>query len=105
MSGAKTTPPITDVLLQDVDGAQIGQESFGENLFARQGTAIDILGADNTRVANNRFGVMPDGSFARDAEGASSNGDNIEVTRELRPQSRRSGHRRRGSETPPAPAI
>jgi hypothetical protein len=74
-------PATTDVLLEDVDGAQIGGQLIGQrNIFARQGTAVDILGADNTRLEGNTFGVLPDGSFARAGEGASNNGDNIEIT-------------------------
>ena len=82
---ATTTPPVTAVLLEDVDGAEIGNGSFGRNIFARQGTGVDILGADNTVIENNSFGVLPDGSFARAGDGNAANGDNIEVTGDSAP--------------------
>jgi hypothetical protein len=75
--------PATSVLLEDVDGARIGggDDPGQVNTFARHGaTGIDVFGADNTRIEGNVFGEMPDGTFARAGEGASSNGDNIEVT-------------------------
>ncbi|HEX6116297.1 MAG TPA: hypothetical protein VFY99_04305 [Solirubrobacterales bacterium] len=74
-------PPGTGVLLEDVAGAEIGGITSSEkNLFARQGTGIDVFGADGTRILGNEFGVLADGSFARAGENASSNGDNIEIT-------------------------
>ncbi|MFN8111897.1 MAG: hypothetical protein U0R51_01725 [Solirubrobacterales bacterium] len=80
--GTKLAPPLTDVLLEDVDGALIGGENpTDRNLFARHvNTAVDILGADDTRIEGNAFGVMPDGTWARTGDGASANGDGIEVT-------------------------
>ncbi len=75
--------PTTDVLLRaETQGAEIGGDpQTGPNLFARHhGAAVDILGADNTVISNNQFGVLPDGSFARAGEGVTSNGSNIEVT-------------------------
>ena len=80
--GDKLTPPQTDVLLEDVDGAQIGGNEVERNIFARHSVvALDIFGADNTIVASNWFGVLKDGvTFARAGEGASSNGKNIEIT-------------------------
>jgi len=81
VSGAKQAPPGTAVLLEDVDGAQIGGSTRDQrNLFARQTTGVDILGADDTSVFGNWFGLAPDGSFARTGEGAAANGDAIEVT-------------------------
>ncbi len=78
--------PTTGVLLRaETQGAEIGGDpQTGPNLFARHhGAAVDILGADNTVITNNQFGVLPDGSFARAGEGVTSNGSNIEVTGDL----------------------
>lgn len=82
LEGDKLTPPQTDVLLEDVDGAQIGGNEFERNIFARHSVvALDILGADHTTVTSNWFGVLTDGTtFARQGDGASSNGKNIEIT-------------------------
>ena len=81
VAGAKQAPPGTAVLLEDVDGAQIGGSTREQrNLFARQGTGIDILGADDTDILGNWFGLAPDGGFARTGEGAAANGDAIEVS-------------------------
>jgi hypothetical protein len=85
--GVPGTAPVTDVLLRDVTGALIGGDpTVGPNIFARHGSvAVDIFGADNTEISNNQFGVLPDGSFARAGEGASANGDNIEVNGDSTP--------------------
>ncbi|MFN8111602.1 MAG: hypothetical protein U0R51_00230 [Solirubrobacterales bacterium] len=81
VSGAKQAPPGTAVLLEDVTGAEIGGPLRDQrNLFARQGTGVDVLGADDTLINGNWFGLAPDGSFARTGEGAAANGDAIEVT-------------------------
>ncbi|MFN8149850.1 MAG: hypothetical protein U0R24_01820 [Solirubrobacterales bacterium] len=80
-TGAVQSPPDTAILLEDVDGAQIGGSTRGErNLFARQGTGVDVLGADGTQIRGNWFGIKPDGTFARTGEGSAANGDAIEIT-------------------------
>ena len=85
-TGAVQTPPDTAVLLEDVDGAQIGGSTRGErNLFARQGTGVDVLGADHTEIRGNWFGIKPDGTFARTGEGSAANGDAIEITGDSTP--------------------
>ncbi|MCB0865163.1 MAG: hypothetical protein KDB58_05580 [Solirubrobacterales bacterium] len=84
--GVAQVPPDTAVLLEDVSGAQIGGSTRGErNLFARQGTGVDVFGADNTNIWGNWFGIKPDGTFARAGEGSAANGDAIEITGDSTP--------------------
>ena len=74
------------VQLEDVDGARIGSGFPADrNLFARHEIGIDILGADNTLVGGNWFGVDPDGTFSRSGEFTRSNGDSIEITSNAAP--------------------
>ncbi len=72
--GVAQVPPDTAVLLEDVSGAQIGGSTRGErNLFARaspqkkrQGTGVDVFGADNNTGATVRIKLH--GTFARAGE-------------------------------------
>jgi hypothetical protein len=74
------------VQLEDVEGARIGSGFPDDrNLFARHEVGIDILGADDTEIFGNWFGVDPDGTFSRDGEFTRANGDSIEVTSDAAP--------------------
>lgn len=74
------------VQLEDVDGARIGSGFVTDrNLFAVHSLGLDILGADNTEIFGNRFGLLPDGSFAHDDDDVVMNGPNIEITGDSAP--------------------
>jgi CSLREA domain-containing protein len=59
----------------DSDGTAIGGTSLGQrNVISNNAIGVDVLGADNTAIQGNFFGVKPDG--ATKAE----NGKDIEIT-------------------------
>lgn len=73
------------VLLEDVAGARIGTGFLADrNVFARQGVAVDVLGADDTEVFGNTFGLLPDGSLAVIGESV-ANQEAVEVTGDSAP--------------------
>lgn len=73
------------VLLEDVTGARIGTGFLADrNVFARQKIAIDVLGADDTEVFGNTFGLLPDGSPAFIGN-STANEEAVEVTGDSAP--------------------
>jgi hypothetical protein len=79
-SGDSVAAPTTSLKLEDVTGARVGSGFLPDrNVFARHGVGIDIEGADDTEIFRNTFGLLPDGTFAREDDSI-FNGDSIQVS-------------------------